>query len=332
MKTIEEIEKSIRDKQTQPIYLLMGAEAYYIDKLCERFENGILEEDEKDMDLTILYGKDIKADNIINQARRYPVAAKHNVVIVKELQAMDDDVDKLIAYARNPAPATILVLCYKNGKIDKRKKIADEITKTGCVFISDKLKEYAIPGFVLQYAGEHAIKIDEQAAQMLSEYVGNDLSRLANEIDKLAILANGTPINRQTVASSIGMSKEHNIFELRDALAAKDIAKANIIAKHIEQNTKNFPLQAVLPMIFNYFANLMLAHYAPGKEPRQIAAFLNLKSEWQAKEYIKGMKNYSARKTMAIIEKIKETDAASKGAIPASQQHPLRELVFFILH
>lgn len=328
---LNDLVKSVRNKDFRPIYLLMGNESYYIDKMCELFENSILTDEEKDMNLTILYGRDIKADNIINEARRYPVMAKYNLVIVKELQGMEDDVDKLSNYVRHAPSTTILVLCYKNGNIDRRKKIVDEISKNGYVYVSDKLKETALPEFIHSYAKRHRINISDDATLLLAEFVGNDLSKLTNEIDKLSILTNGKPINRTDVIANIGMSKEYNVFELKDALLNKDIRKSNLIANYMEDNSKNYPMPAVLPILFSYFSNLMLAYYSPQKDPRSLCSFLNLKSEWQTKDYQKGMANFTGKKVMNIIDKIKDADARSKGA-SGSQEHILKDLVYFILH
>lgn len=329
--TFDELAKSVAARDYRPVYLLMGAEAYYIDKACALFEKGILTEEESEMNLTILYGKDVTAEAIMGEARRYPVMAEKQIVIVKEMQGMDDDPDKLIPYIRRAAPTTILVLCYKGGNIDKRKKITDEVSRTGIVFVSDKLKESALHGFINTYVRNHRAKIDPDAATLLAECVGCDLGKVTNELDKLFIRATSGSITRDMVASSVGMTRDFTTFDLKEALIAKDIRRANIIAAYMEEHTKTFPLQPILALLFNYFSNLMLTYYAPQKSQSAIVSYLKLRSEWQARDYERGMRSFSGKKTMLIIDRIREADARSKGQ-GGTGEHALRDLVYFILH
>ena len=329
--TFDELAKSVSTHDYRPVYLLMGAEAYYIDKACALFEKGILTDEESEMNLTILYGKDVTAETIMGEARRYPVMAERQIVIVKEMQGMDDDPDKLIPYVRRAAPTTILVLCHKGGNIDKRKKITDEVSRAGMVFVSDKIKEAALPAFINTYVRSRRATIEADAATLLAEYVGNDLGKVTNELDKLLIRATAGNITHDMVASGIGMTHDFTPFDLREALIAKDFRRANIIAAYMEEHTKTFPVQPILALLFSYFSNLMLAYYAPQKSPSAIASYLKLRSEWQVRDYERGMRAFSGKKTMLIIDSIRQADARSKGQ-GGMGEHVLRDLVHFILH
>lgn len=331
--SINEIAKSIVGKKFSPIYLLMGPESYFIDYLCDLIGKYSMTDDEKELNMTTFYGKDVTAEQIMQQALRYPLMAERQVVFVKEMQGMEDDPEKLLKYVQRPQPSTVLVLCYKNGSIDKRKKIVAEINKTGIVFESEKMKDSMLPQFINSYCRGHKFAIDDDAATLMAEYIGSDLNRIANELQKLFLVAKGNRISADDVNKHIRISKEYNIFEFRDALSSKNIIKANKILNYLEEHNKTFPLQMILPNLFAFFSNLMMAYYAPQKDPKGVAQFLGLKSEWQAKEYIKAMGLYKGKKVMDIITEIKNADAKSKGfGGGVNTTHLLKELVFFILH
>lgn len=228
------------------------------------------------------------------------------------------------------------MICYKHGSLDKRKKLTAEIEKKGVLFESKKLKDTQLPGFITSYLKRKKVEIEPKAAEMMAEFVGTDLNRMAGELEKLiiALPAGCQRITPELIEKNIGISKDYNSFELRSALVARDLDKAFKIVKYIEDNPKNNPLQPILAVLFNYFANLMLAYYAPEKSERGIAAQLGLRSEWLAKEYIAGMRTYTGVKVMQIIEAIRTCDARSKGIDNPStcDGELLKELVFFILH
>lgn len=331
--TINDLAKSIKTGKFSPIYLLMGPESYFIDYLCNMINQYSLLDEEKELNLTILYGKDVNAEMIIQQSLRYPILAKRQVVIVKELQNMADDIDKLQKYAKHVQPTTVLVLCYKNGTIDKRKKIVNEISKVGIVYEAEKIKESLLPQFVQSYIRKNKFNIEDNALQLFIEHTGNDLTRIINELNKLFIASKNNLITTEDVISKIGLNKEYNVFELKDAIITKDILKANTIVNYIEEHAKTYPIQVILSILFNFFSNLMMSYYAPGRDQKSVSTFLNLKSEWQAKEYIKAMNNYSGKKVMEIINAIKNTDAKSKGfGSTNNNTHLLKELVYFIIH
>ena len=333
--TYDDILKELRGKQYRPVYYLMGDEPYYIDLIADYIEQQVLTETEKEFNLTVMYGADVDMATIINTAKRYPMMAEHQVVIVKEAQAVRN-MDELSYYLQKPLQSTILVLCHKHGVIDRRKKLAAEIEKAGILFESKKIKEAQLPGFITSYLKKKGTDIEPKAAAMLAEFVGTDLSRLTGELEKLIItLPKGlTRVTSEQVEQNIGISKDYNNFELRSALVEKDVLKANRIIKYFEDNPKNNPLQMTLSLLFGFFSNLMLAYYAPEKSEQGVATYLGLKSPWQAREYLTAMRRYSGVKTMQIIGEIRTADARSKGVENSSMSDSdiLRELVFKILH
>ena len=333
--TYEDIAKNIKNGKFAPVYLLMGEEDYYIDRISDYIVEKALDENEKEFNLTIMYGLDTDVASIVNNAKRYPMMSEHQVVVVKEAQnirAWDD----LSFYLQKPLESTILVICYKHGTMDKRKKIVAEIEKKGVVFESKKLKENMLPAFITTYLKRRKMEIEDKAAEMMADFVGNDLNRMAGELDKLIITmpAGKSRITPEEIERNIGISKDYNNFELKNALIARDTLKANKIVKYFNDNPKNNPIQPTLTILFNYFSNLMVAYYAPKRSDNGVAAYLGLKSPWQAKEYLAGMKAYSGVKTMNIITQIRLCDAKSKGIgnVSLSQGELLRELVYFILH
>lgn len=333
--TYEDIAKDIKNGKFAPVYLLMGEEDYYIDRISDYIVEKALDENEKEFNLTIMYGLDTDMASVVNNAKRYPMMSEHQVVVVKEAQNLRSW-EELSFYMQKPLTSTILVFCYKHGTLDRRKKIVAEIEKNGVVFESKKLKENLLPGFITTYMKRRKMEIDDTAAQLMAEFVGNDLNRLAGELDKL-IITMPKDRNRITpveIERNIGISKEYNNFELKNALITKDTLKANKIVKYFSDNPKSNPLQPTLALLFNYFSNLMVAYYAPERTENGVAAYLGLKSPWLAKEYIAGMKAYTGVKVMNIITQIRLCDARSKGIgnVSLSPGELLRELVYFILH
>ena len=333
--TYEDILKDIKNRNFAPVYFLMGEEDYYIDRISEYIIDSALTETEKEFNLTVLYGLDTDIDTVINSAKRYPMMSEHQVVIVKEAQKLQH-LEDLTYYLQKPLRSTILVICHKHGSIDRRKKIVAELSKVGVLFESKCLKEGQVPGFITSYLKRKKVDIEPKASEMMTEFVGTDLSRMVGELDKLIItLAPGQHrITAEQIERNIGISKDYNNFELKNALIEKDVLKANRIVKYFIDNPKNNPLQVTLALLFSYFSNLMVAYYAPQKNDQGVAAFLGLKSPWQAKDYLKGMQMYSGVKVMHIITAIRNCDARSKGIqnSSVSSGELLRELVYMILH
>ena len=286
--------------------------------------------------LPICFGADVSAVQVTDMAKRFPMMAEYQVVIVKEAQNIHS-LDALEKYLKNPAKTTILVWCHKNGKIDARKKVISLAEAHGVVFESKKLKEYQLAGFMQNYLAAKKITIEPKATQMMADHIGADLSRLTSELDKVALSLseNDKRITPDIVEKEVGVSKNFNTFELRDAIVNRNVFKANQIVNYFISNPKAGSLYSFLPLLFSYFQNLMIVFYSPNnKSESDIAQILGLKNNWGAKEYIIGMRNYSARKTMDIIAKIREVDAKSKGLnnVSTGAGDLMKEVIFFILH
>lgn len=333
--TCDDILKELRAKQYRPVYYLMGEEPYYIDLIADYITDNILTETEKEFNLTVVYGADVDIATVINAAKRYPMMSEHQVVVVKEAQNIRN-MEELSYYLQKPLLSTILVICHKHGVLDRRKKLATEIEKTGVLFESKKVKDAQLPAFITSYMKRKGIDVEPKATAMLADFVGTDLSRLTGELEKLIItLPKGhTRITPEQIEKNIGISKDYNNFELRSALVEKDVLKANKIIKYFEENPKTNPIQMTLSLLFGFFSNLMLAYYAPEKSEQGIANMLGLRTPWQAKDYLAAMRRYNGVKTMQIIGEIRYADAKSKGVgnPSLSDGDILRELVFKILH
>ncbi len=333
--TYFEILTQLRAKKYLPVYYLMGQESYYIDELSDFFEEHILTEEEKEFNLTVVYGGDTDMATIVTAAKRYPMMAKYQVIIVKEAQSIKD-MDNLEYYLQNPAPSTLLVFCHKHGVLDRRRKVATLIRKKGILYESKSIRERELPGFIVDYVKQRGTQIDSKASAMLTDYVGPDLSRMAGELDKLLIARSEKDkiITPDLVERNIGISKQYNNFELQNAIIEGNILKANQIVKYFNENPKNNPIQVTLTVLFNYFSNLMLAYYAPSKTEQGIVNMLGLRFAWQAKDYIRGMQRFSGVKTMKIIDEIRYADAKTKGVdnVSATNGEILKELIFRIIH
>lgn len=334
--THREIVEQIRRQEYKPIYLLMGEEAYYIDRISEYIADNVLKKDEQDFNQTIIYcTRETAVADVINCARRYPMMAKHQVVIVKEAQNLLK-IDELAVYAQNPMETTILVICYKNGKVDGRKKLIPAVEKVGVVFESPKLKDGMLPQFIADYLRRKQVSIEERACLMMAESVGADLNRMAGELDKLvlALPTGQMRITPDLVEQHVGISKEFNLWELRTAVSNKDVAKVNKIIFYFDQNPKANSPVATVAMLFNFFAQLMLAYYSPDRTERGMMVQLDLRQNWQLREYTTAMHNYTALKTMRIIGKLREADARLKGINRGNLTDAdiMHELFFYILH
>ncbi|MBQ0073300.1 MAG: DNA polymerase III subunit delta [Prevotella sp.] len=323
-----------------PVYLLMGEESYYIDKVCEYITNNVLKEEEKDFNLTVLYGSDVSARQVMDQARRFPMMAERQVVVVKEAQSMKD-LEEMEQYMDKPIASTVLVVCYKGGTIDGRKKITAKAQSIGRVLVSDPLRyDRDIIAFLTSYIKQpgYEATIDPRAAQVVAAHIGGDLKRLTSELDKVMIsFPPGAKrvITSDIIEQKIGISKQYNVFELRDALINKDAVKAHRIAKYFDDNPKSGGLFAMIPQVFSFYQNLMLAYYAPRPITESaIMSQLGLKSPYATRDYITAMRNFPARKTIEIISKIREIDARSKGLdnVNTTPGDLMKELVSFILN
>lgn len=332
----ESIMRDLRARKFLPIYYLMGDESYYIDKIVDFISENVLKPEERDFNQTVMFGSDVTAPQIVDVARRYPMMSDYQVIIVKEAQNIKN-LEALEFYVKNPLKSTILVMCHKNGTLDKRKKITGFIEKIGVLFESKKLKERELPNFIIKYLQGRGASIDPKSTQIIADSIGADLNRLTGELDKLliALPADDKRVTPTVVEQQIGVSKDFNGFELRDAIVNRNVFKANQIIKYFDENPKAGSLYSFLPMLFNYFQNLMLAYYCPKKgSPEALVSWLDLRNVWATKDYTIGMKNYSGMKVMQIISAIREIDAKSKG-INNPNTPPgelMKELIFYILH
>jgi DNA polymerase-3 subunit delta len=335
--TYDSIMSDLKAGHYAPVYYLMGEESYYIDKISDYIANHALQPEERDFNQTILFGSDVTAAQIADAARRYPMMAERQVVIVKEAQNLKQT-DQLEKYFKQPSPQTVLVMCHKNGTIDGRKReYVKAIRAAGVLFESKKLRERDLPAFIEAYLQQRQVSIDPKSTQLIADAIGADLSRLTSELDKvvLSLPAEGRRVTPQVVEEQIGVSREFNSFELRDAIVNRNVFKANQIIKYFDNNPKAGSIYSFLPMLFNFFQNLMIAFYAPNRQSQEgVAEWLELRSPWAAKEYMTGMRNYSGMKVMQIISKIREIDAKSKGLdnpnTPPGEL--MKELIFYILH
>ena len=334
--TFQSIMQDLKNRSFAPFYLLMGDESYYIDSISDYIASHVLSPEECDFNQTICFGSDVTAVQVADMARRYPMMAEYQVIIVKEAQNIRS-LEALEKYLKNPVKSTILVWCHKNGKIDARKKVIGVAQSVGVVFESKKLRDYQLPDFIQNYLKPKKISIDPKSCQMIADYIGADLSRIVSELDKILIYLpeDDRRIAPEVVEKEVGVSKDFNAFELRNAIVSKDVFKANQIIKYFDNNPKAGSLYSFLPLLFSFFQNLMIVHYTPNKSSEQdIARALDLKSAWGSKDFITGLRNYSARKTMEIISKIREVDGKSKGLDNPNTGagELMKELIFFILH
>ncbi|MDR0835727.1 MAG: DNA polymerase III subunit delta [Tannerella sp.] len=334
--TYDEICRDIIGKKFSPVYVLMGEEPYFIDEIEKLLIQNVLTEDERIFNQMLFYGQDVKAEDVMASARRFPMMSKYQLVVVKEAQELNK-IDLLSFYVKKPNPATILVLCYKYKKLDGRKSLLTEAKKTGIVFESKKKYDNQMSAFIVSFVKKEGLEIEAKGAQMLADYLGTDISRLAKEIEKLKIVLNEAKtkkITPETIEKNIGISKDYNSYELINAIANKDILRANRIVNYFDKNQKSNPIQMVLPSLFNYFVNLMICVYSQDKTERGVMKTLNLQWSFQVADYLAGLKNHAPMKVFNAIHEIRLADAASKGFEnnSISTGDIYKELLYKIMH
>lgn len=313
---MDEVLKIINDLKAgiiKPIYFLMGDEPYYIDKLTEYIENNILSEDEKGFNQTVIYGRDATIEDIVSNAKRYPMMAERQVVVVREAQELSRTIDKLESYAENPQPTTVLVVAYKYKTLDKRKKLVKLIAKNGVLFESKKLYENQVGTWIQRLLQGRGYSIEPKANAMLVEFLGNDLSRISNELDKLQIiLPKGHTITPKDIEYNIGFSKDYNVFELQNAIGSKDQLKAFKIAQYFADNPKDNPLVVTVSLVFGFFVKILKYHGLKDKDPRAAAPVLGV-NPFFMKDYEIALRNYPMKKVSSIVASLREIDVKSKG-------------------
>jgi len=334
MNRINQIVSDIKDGNIKPIYFLMGEEPYYIDKISEYIEKNVLAEEEKGFNQMVLYGRDVSIDDIISNAKRYPMMAERQVVIIKEAQDLSRTIENLIAYVENPQPSTILVVCYKYKSLDKRKKLYKAIDKTGLLFESKKLYENQVGDWIRRVLSGKDYHIEPKATLMLVEFLGTDLSKINNELEKLMIiLPKGSTITALSIEENIGISKDFNNFELRKAVGEKRIVKANQIINYFGQNPKSNPLVMTISLLNSFFTQLLIYHGLSNKSKGNVAKALRI-NPYFVDDYQNASRNYPMRKVSQVISLLRDADVKSKGVGAANISHSdiLKELLFKVMH
>lgn len=329
---VKSIINDLKNGNTKPIYFLMGEEPYYIDGISKYIEENVLSEEEKGFNQMVLYGRDVSIEDVVSNAKRYPMMAEKQVVIVKEAQDLSRTIENLVSYAQNPQPTTILVMCYKYKTLDKRKKLAKQIVKTGVLFESKKLYDNQVPDWIKRVLAGKGYTITPKAAQMLVEFLGNDLSKVNNELEKLQLILNpGGQITPQLIEENIGISKDFNNFELQNAIGERDMKKAFAIVQYFSQNSKNNPLVVTVGLLYGFFAKLLKYHALANKGDASKVLGVH---PFFIKDYQTAARNYPMKKVSAAIAAIREVDMKSKGvgAANLSQGDLLKELLIKIFN
>ena len=334
MDEVLKIVNDIKAGNIKPIYFLMGEESYYIDKLSDYIEEKVLSEDEKGFNQTVLYGRDVTIEDIVSTAKRYPMMAERQVVIVKEAQDLWRTIDKIESYAENPMPTTVLVICYKYKTLDKRKKVTKLLAKNGIVYESKKLYENQVGDWIKRVLSGKKYSIEPKANAMLVEFLGTDLSKINNELEKLQIiLPKGSTITPHHIEENIGFSKDFNVFELRKAIGDRNQLRAYTIADNFAQNPKDNPIVMTTSLVFSFFVQLLKYHGLKDKNPNNVAKVLGV-NPFFLKDYDIALKNYPMRKVSQIVGSLRDVDVKSKGvganALPQSDL--LREMLFKIFN
>lgn len=336
-----ELIKDLKNRKFKPVYLLHGEEPYYIDKISEYVEKHILSEGERGFNQSVFYGKDADLITVLNAAKRFPMMSEYQVILVKEAQDMkwkegdEKGGDPLLSYLENPAPTTILVFAYKYGKFDKRKKSYKAFEKKGVVFESATIYDNKLPAWIEDFVKEKGYRMNPQASALLAEYLGNDLSKIANELEKLMLnIPPRAEITVNDIQNNIGISKEYNVFELQGAIARRDAVKVNQIINYFGSNPKSNPIQMVLGNLNTYFTKILRFHYAKDRSQAALAKELGV-NPFFVKDYEVAAKSYDRWKTARIISYLREFDLKTKGVGSTgntSDAELLKELLFKIIH
>jgi len=330
----EQIFSDLKKKIYYPVYLLTGDEPFYIDKITEYILKTVLTEEEKSFNEHIFYGKDTDVATVINTAKRFPMMAAHQTVIVKEAQHLKD-IDNLIYYVEKPLKSTILVINYKYKKVDKRKKLYKAIQDSGVIMDSQKLYEDKIPTWIAQYLHKRGFQVEPRGAVMLTEFLGNDLGKIVNELEKLVITNDSTAkkITANQIEKNIGISKDYNNFELTKALTTRKAEKAFAITSYFGKNQKNNPIILTISSLYYFFSKVLMYHFVKDKTPRNVASMLKV-NPYFVKDYESAAKVYSKGKLAKIIALLREYDLKSKGVenVSSAPGDLLKELVYKILN
>ena len=336
--SVRKIMTDLKARKYAPVYFLQGEETFYIDLIANHIEEHALAPADKSFNQVVVYGKDAAMAAILTHARRFPMMAEKQVVIVKEAQDIPD-LNKetgsklLLDYLKNPSPSTILVFCHKHKTLDKRKELGKKIDQLTTALTSKKIYDNQLPEFIAEYASDKKISIEDRAVMALCEYVGNDLHRLTNEIDKLLIASKSNSITVDHVMNGVGVSKEYNIFELQKAIIRKDTLLANKIVNYFEANTRKNPMIPVVAFLYSFFSKLLAASQCPDKSDKGLVSTLKI-SPYAAKDYVSALRQYPTEKIIYSIASLKEADLKLKGVNSGSDTEGqiLRELIYRIVY
>lgn len=331
--TIDQLETDLKARRFKPVYLLHGDESFYMDQAEELFESYVLQEHEKSFNLTIAYGKDSDARQIRDAASRFPMMSEYQLIIVREAQDMKD-LPELANYAAQPVPSTILVLVHKHKKIDQRSKLAKQLVEKAVVFESKKIYDDQLPEFISGRLKQFGLKVDQEAANLMAEHLGNDLSKINNEIEKIRLnLPKGSTVDQSAVEKYVGISKEYNIFELQKALSNKQVKKAFTITQNFIENSRSQPLVLIIGQLFAYFSKVYMVHGLQGQSDESMAKSLGLGNKFFLREYKTAAQNYPKAKIETIFEMLRNYDLKSKGVGSDRFADPtiLKEIIFKIL-
>lgn len=334
MDEVIKILNDIKSGNIKPIYFLMGEEPYYIDIVSDYIEKNVLSEEEKGFNQTVLYGRDVSVEDIISTAKRYPMMAERQVVIVKEAQELTRTIDKLESYAENPMPSTVLVICYKYKTLDKRKKVTKVLGKNGLVYESKKLYENQVGDWIKRILANKKYTIEPKANAMLVEFLGTNLSKINNELEKLQIiLPKGSVITPKDIEENIGFSKDFNVFELRKAIGERNQLKAYTIAENFANNPKENPMVVTTSLVFGFFIQLLKYHGLKDRNPKNVAVVIGV-NPFFLKEYDVALKNYPMKKVSQIVASLRDIDVKSKGVGASSMSNSdlLREMLYNIFN
>jgi DNA polymerase-3 subunit delta len=332
MNTTNQLITDIKEGKIAPIYFLMGEESYYIDAISDYIESNVLAEEEKGFNQMVLYGKDVSVQDIVSNAKRYPMMAERQVIIVKEAQNLIKTIEQLVDYAKNPQPTTVLVFNYKYKTLDKRKALYKTLSKAAVVFESKKIYEDKIPSWIQSFLRSKQISITPKAALMLTEFLGNDLSKIANELNKLEIVVGAKKeITPEIIEENIGISKDYNNFELQKALGNLDHKKAYQIVHYFAQNSKQHPFVLTISILYLYFTKLMTLHTVRDRNPGPVAKALGV-SPYFVNEYIAVSRNYPMKRISGVLQTLRTYDTKSKGVgANLSPKDLYNELIYNIL-
>ncbi|MCO4821896.1 MAG: DNA polymerase III subunit delta [Flavobacteriaceae bacterium] len=334
MEDVKQLVANIKKGDLKPIYFLMGEEPYYIDKISDFIENNVLSEAEKGFNQMVFYGRDVSIDDIVSNTKRYPMMAERQVIIIKEAQDLSRTIEQLAKYLENPQLTTVLVVNYKYKKIDKRKALYKTINKVGVVYESKKLYENQVADWIRRVLSPKGYTISPKAAQMLIEFLGTNLSKINNELEKLQlVIPKDSQITPELIEENIGISKDYNNFELRKAIGERNMAKAFKIANYFSENPKDNPLVVTISLLFSFFSQLLHLHGLHDKSPRAVASSLKI-NPYFVSEYTTAARHYPMKKVSQVVGVLRDIDVKNKGvganALP--QGDLLKELLVKILY